>query len=344
MTTATDFAKYLTRFLSEYLPHERNVSPNTVSSYRDAFVQYIAYMKEEQKVHLDRLTLKHLTRDNVVGWLSWLQSNHNEKTGCSVATRNYRLAAMRSFVSYLQYILIDNIEEWQKILSIKTAKNQSGHPNYLSTEGIKLLLDQPDTSTWQGRRHLAILSLMYDTGARVQEIADLKVEDVRIEQEPYTVKLYGKGRKTRIVPLLKEQTAILRSYMSENRLDKNMYGTPLFFSSRHEKLTREGISYILKVYVSQARKASPELIPPKISCHTLRHSKAMHLLQAGVNLVYIRDLLGHVSIETTTIYARADSKAKREALEKAYADLTPKSDCEWNKNKDLLDWLKGLGH
>ena len=109
-------------------------------------------------------------------------------------------------------------------------------------------------------------------------------------------------------------------------------------------MTREGISYILATYADMARKISPELIPERLSCHSIRHSRAMHLLQAGVNLVYIRDILGHVSIQTTDIYARADSKAKREALEKAYKDLTPNKDseCTWERNKDLREWLKGL--
>lgn len=341
MTTTTDFARHLTRFLSEYLPHERNVSKNTIASYRDAFVQFIDYMSKERMVMLDRLTLKHLTRDNVLDYLKWIMESRN----CSPATRNYRLAAIHSFCWYLQYAVIEMMEEWQKILTIKAIRIEGSSLSYLSTEGVKLLLEQPDTETWNGRRHLAILSLMYDTGARVQEIADLTVDSVRISSEPYTIRLFGKGRKARIVPLVKEQVKILRSYMEENHLDDPNKGTsPLFFNNRHEKLTREGIAYILNNYARMARKVSPDLIPEKISCHSLRHSKAMHLLQAGVNLVYIRDLLGHVSIQTTDIYARADSKAKREALEKAYADLTPNkdSDREWEKNKDLRDWLRGL--
>ena len=218
--------------------------------------------------------------------------------------------------------------------------------NYLSAEGIKLLLAQPDTTTDNGIRHLAILSLMYDTGARVQELADLTVDCVRISHEPYTIRLFGKGRKKRIVPLVKEQAGILREYMKKYHLDDDSKGTsPLFFNNRHEKLTRKGIAYILTTYANLARKESPGLIPERMSCHSIRHSRAMHLLQAGVNLVYIRDLLGHVSIQTTDIYARADSKAKREALEKAYADLVPNRDTDkdWEKNKDLRDWLRGLG-
>lgn len=343
MTTTTDFARHLSRFLSEYLPHERNVSHNTIASYRDAFLGFIDYMKNEKGVSLDRLGLKHLTRSYVLGYLKWVL----EVRKCSPATRNYRLAAIHSFCQYLQYTVIEMMEQWQKILTIKAMRTEGTTLNYLSAEGIRLLLAQPDATTRNGRRHLAILSLMYDTGARVQEIADLTVDSVRIACEPYTIRLYGKGRKARIVPLVKEQVRILHEYMEENHLDDSSKGaSPLFLNNRHEKLTREGIAYILAIYVDLARKVAPDLIPERISCHSIRHSRAMHLLQAGVNLVYIRDLLGHVSIQTTDIYARADSKAKREALEKAYADLVPNrdSDRDWEKNKDLRDWLRNLGH
>ncbi len=341
MITTTDFARYLSRFLSEYLPHERNVSPNTILAYRDTFILFIDFMKSERKIGLNKLCLKDVSRDNVIGFMNWLATmQHN-----SPSTRNCRLAAIRSFCSYVQYEVVGMMEQWQSVLSIKCIKTETKALNYLTVEGIKLLLAQPDTTTWKGRRHLAILSLMYDTGARVQELADLKVDSVRINSEPYTIRLFGKGRKARIVPLMKEQVVILRQYMEENNLDdSNKVSCPLFYNSRNEKLTREGITYILSLYADLARKEAPHLIPSRLSCHSLRHSRAMHMLQSGVNIVYIRDILGHVSIQTTDVYARADSKAKREALEKAYTDLNPNLnlDREWERSKDLRDWLRSL--
>ena len=341
MNTNTDFAACIVRFLTQYLPHERNVSSNTIASYKTAFVLYIKYMKSECGVDVSKLKLEHLTRASILGFLKWLLMKQNN----TPATCNYRLAALHSFVHYLKYEAIDRLDEWQRILSIKPSKAEVKGLNYLSQEGIKLLLSQPDVTTWKGRRHLAILSLMYDTGARVQEIADLTVGCVRLEHEPYSIKIFGKGRKTRIVPLAREQVVILRQYMEENGLlNTNNVSEPLFFNTRHEKLTREGVSYILKTYADLARIHSPSLIPQRISCQSIRHSRAMHLLQANVNLVYIRDILGHVSIQTTEIYARADSKAKRDALEKSYAKLTPDLNTprKWEKNKDLLEWLMAL--
>lgn len=342
MKATTDFARYLSRFLCEHLPHELNVSKNTIASYRDAFVQFIDYMEKARKINVQKLTLKSLTRKNVLDYLNWILDTKK----VSPATRNYRLAAIHSFCKYLQYVNIENIAQWQDVMSIRAMRTSSSELTYLSKEGMKLLLEQPDQATRAGRRHLAILALMYDTGARVQEIADLTVDCVRMDSEPYTIKLHGKGRKHRIVPMTGEQLSILKAYMQEhNLIDMNKGTNPLFYNSRGEKLTREGISYVLRTYAAMARTLSPELIPEKLSCHCIRHTKAMHLLEAGVNLVYIRDILGHVSIQTTNIYARADSKTKREALEKAYSNLNPKvsSDKEWEKNKTLRDWLKGLG-
>lgn len=316
------------------------MSPNTVASYRDTFVLFIQYMKNVQQVQVERLVLKDITKRIVVDFLSWIMSERD----CGISTRNNRLAAIHSFIQYLQYEDINNLEEWQKILSIKSMKSETRKINYLTPEGVQLLLAQPDTDTYSGRRDLAVLSLMYDTAARVQELIDLTPESVRIEHNPYTLRIIGKGRKSRVVPLMDEQASILKSYMEENNLlDFSKQKHPLFFNNRGEKLTRSGIAYILNKYVHEAHIEKPDLIPMEISCHSLRHSKAMHLLRAGVNIVYIRDILGHSSIQTTEIYARADSKQKQDALEKAYADLTPKkSNREWERNKDLLYWLKGL--
>lgn len=335
----TDFAKYLSAFLTRYLAGERNYSPNTILAYKDTFVQFISFMKERKNIEVQKLTLECITKDVVLNFLEWIQENRH----CGNATRNHRLAALRSFFSYLQYENPERIYEWQKILSIKIKRHEKKCINYLTADGIKLLLEQPDLSTRSGRRNLTLLALMYDSGARVQEIIDLTPSSVRLDC-PSIVKLFGKGRKARIVPLQEEQTVFLKEYMQENHLFEpcaNQY--PLFSNSRKEKLTRAGVTYILNTYADLARKNNPTIIPEKISCHSLRHSKAMHLLQAGVNMIYIRDLLGHVSVQTTDIYARSDSKQKREAFEKAYVNLNPETKIKsWEKDNNLLEWLKNL--
>lgn len=332
----TDFSKHIQNFLSRYLPGEKGASANTIDSYRYIFILFIEFMEQKKKINVKKLWLKSITKESVVEFLNWLQIERK----CSNSTRNTRLAAIHSFFQYLQYESVENLNECQRIMSVKLEKSTKNTVSYLTIDGITLLLKQPDVRTKQGRRDLALLSLMYDTGARVQEIADLTPSMIRLDK-PYTIKIIGKGNKARIVPMLEPQVELLRKYIEENKLDAshtNMY--PLFCNYQQKKLTRAGIAHILMKYVSIARLENPHLIPERISCHSLRHSKAMHLLQAGVPLVYIRDILGHVSIQTTEIYARVDSKQKREAIEKAYVSVTNKEEPKWEQNNDLKDWLK----
>ncbi len=332
----TDFAYYLSAFFTKYLPNECGSSTNTVSSYRDTFMLLLGYLRDQRSMRVERLRLKDFHKDLVREFLDWIETGRH----CSVATRNVRLTAIHSFFRYLQFEYPDFLLEWQKILDIPMKKTERGTRTYMTLEGIRLLLQMPDLRTKSGRRDLALLSLMYDTAARVQEIADLTPSMVRLSV-PSTIRLVGKGKKARIVPLLEKQADILSQYMNENRLnDPNADQYPLFSSRKGAKLTRAGISYIVRKYVEMARALDASLIPPKFSPHCLRHSKAMHLLQSGVNLVYIRDLLGHVSVQTTEIYARTDSRKKREAIEQAYADVSPQVKPQWEGNHDLIEWLR----
>jgi site-specific recombinase XerD len=295
-------------------------------------------MEKCRNITAEKLYLKSISKDSIVAFLDWLQTERK----CCDTTRNLRLAALHSFFRYVQYQNPDNLYEYQNILSIKLKKAKNVAMNYLTIEGTRLLLEQPDMTTEKGRRDLTLLSLMYDTGSRVQEIIDLTSSAIRLDR-PYTIQITGKGNKTRIVPLLDEQVKILKRYLEEHNLLKPQSRlSPLFTNSRKEKLTRPGVTHILLKYATKARKINPALIPEKLSCHSLRHSKAMHLLQAGVNLVYIRDILGHVSVQTTEIYARADSRQKREAIEKAYIDVSPNEMPVWENDKNLLGWLKSF--
>ena len=336
MNKPTDFAKHLSAFLSSYLPNEKGASHHTIAAYRDTFLLLIGFVKEQRGIPVEKLTLDAIHRETVTAFLDWLQLERK----CGNATRNARLAAIHSFYHFLQYERIDHLYPSQQILSISFKRTRQPVMSYLCVEGIKLLLQQPDGKTRKGRRDLALLSLMYDTGARVQEVIDLVPGAVRLNGPP-TVRIRGKGGKVRLVPMLDAQVEHLKSYLKEHELDSpsaNHY--PLFFNSRKEKLTRAGVHYIVKKYSASARAKDSSLIPDKISCHSLRHTKAMHLLQAGVNLVYIRDILGHVSIKTTEVYARADSQQKRQALKAAYVQVHSEEAPVWTTNENLLSWLK----
>lgn len=341
METTTDFAKYLTRFFTEYLVGERGASSHTIRSYSDTFTLVLTYMDKVRGKVADRLTLNHFNRETVLGFLDWLQKNRK----CSNSTRNQRLAALHSFFRYMQYEDVKRLGQWQEILSIKVKRQQKRSTvNYLTIDGIKFLLEQIPVKTKAGRRNLALLALLYDSGARVHELIGLTPSSLHLIK-PYYVTLLGKGNKKRIVPLQDEQVDLLVSYIKENRLDSLAYNQrPLFANNRGEKLTNSGVAYILNLYAKNARIRKPDLIPEKISPHILRHSKAMHLLQSGVNLVYIRDILGHVSIQTTEVYARSDSKQKREALQAAYVNIIPDQVNEgiWEKDSKLREWLKNF--
>jgi len=333
----TEFAKYLTEFLTTYLTGQKNVSKNTILSYRDTFKLLLKYCQSMKRIPPERITMETLTSELVTGFLDWLETERK----CGISTRNQRLAAIHSFFRYAQGEDPSGLYYFQKVLSIPIKKVAKTLVEHLTPEAVKLLLGQADKYTARGRRDLTLMSVLYDTGARVQELIDLKVCDVTLDSPPVII-LTGKGKKIRRVPVMKNTVSLLQYYLSENNLNKqwkNQY--PLFSNSQHNKLTKEGVAYIIAKYVAIARKSST-IIPPKVKVHQMRHSKAMHLLQAGVNLIYIRDFLGHVDIKSTEVYARTDTETKRKAIENAYPDLIDSDLPDWNKDQNLLTWLSDL--
>lgn len=288
-----DFAYHLTKFFTIYLPSQRNLSQGTAIAYKDAFRLLLQFCDEKHEIKPTNLSLKDIDRKFIEDFILWLKDErHNKANTC-----NQRLSALNSFFTYLQYEQPDMLLQCQECMSIPCMKTPEPPLRYLTIEGIQAILDQPDTTTKYGRRDLAILSLMYDTGARVQEIAGINLIDLRLIS-PATLRLTGKGNKTRVVPLLSETSDILSCYINDFKLKDQGNEVPLFQSRKHDRLSRFGISYILSFYADKAREIHPDLIPDNVSPHMIRHSKAMHLLQANVNLVYIRDLLGHESVKT----------------------------------------------
>ena len=334
----TDFARYLTQFLGVYLPGHLGSKKNTQLSYRDSFSLLLEYCRDEEKIAPEKLMVSQVDRDLILRFLKWLE----EVRGCKTTTRNQRLAAIHSFFSFLIVEAPQYIEQSQKVLNIPMKKADKPPLMYLPLNSVKGLLDQPDRTTMQGRRDAVLLSLLYDTGARVQELVDLKVCDINLN-DTVTVILTGKGGKSRIVPVMAPTGELLRQYIDGAGLSHpSKSRTPLFTNRGKQPLTRAGVTYILKKYASQAQASGAKDISGEITPHWLRHSKAMHLLQSGVNLIYIRDLLGHSDVSTTEIYARADETMKRKALLEAYKSPTEDKLPEWKTDKNLLDWLKSL--
>ncbi|MFZ3579523.1 tyrosine-type recombinase/integrase [Virgibacillus sp. DJP39] len=333
----TDFAKTLTRYLSQYLPGQRNVSTNTIKSYRDTFKQLLIFCNTELNISPEFLTLNKLKSETILTFLLWLEKSKR----VSINTRNQRLAAIHSFYRYVQLENPEIMFECQKILCIPLKKREIKPIDYLDQECLKLLFEQPNTNSKKGRRDLTIMVLLYDSGARIQELIDLKVGEVRLSK-PATVLLTGKGGKKRYVPIIGKTSDLLENYLKENHLlDNGKQDHPLFYNSARLSFTRPGITYILEKYLKEAKELNPEKqFPGKLKPHMVRHTKAMHLLEAGVNIIYIRDLLGHVNVSTTEHYARANSEVKRKALESAYVEVVKQDIPVWDEDKDLLNWLQ----
>jgi integrase/recombinase XerD len=340
MKHTTDFARLLSGFLKSYLPHEKGVSDNTIKSYSYTFMLFIKYMHEVRNIPVTRLTFLHLNKEVVVGFLDWIQ----EKRHCGAATRNQRLAAISSFVKYAEYMNPGHLFDCHQILSIPAKRTANKAINYLDIDGIKLLLKQPDITKNKGFRDLALLSLMYESAARVQEIIDLTPASLSVTNKPYKVLLHGKGNKYRSVPLPDKEAELLRHYMVQTGLcERENMQKPLFPNYQGQKMTRNGINNVLVKYVKMAREKAPSMFfSDSMSCHGLRHSKAMGLLESKVELIHIRDFLGHKSVLTTEIYARTNPKYTFEAVKNAYKNIVAHNLPVWTGNDELMKMLKGL--
>lgn len=334
------FADSLQNFFVDYLGNEKNVSSNTIRSYRDTFVFFLDFMSESQGVKPDKVKLDRIDRATTLSFLDWLETS--KESSCS--TRNQRCAAIKSFAKFMMYREPNYLSQWANILSIRMKRTVIESVKHISIEAITEILSSIPQDTSNGLRDFALLSLLYYTGARVSELIGLTPAAVRLEP-PYIVELFGKGSKKRVVPIDEPMSILLRKYMKKNRmLSPDRENHPLFFNGSLQALSTPGVTYIINKYVEPLRREKPKLFLINITPHIFRHSRAMHLLEAGVNLIIIRDLLGHTTIKTTEVYVRANSKAKNDAIEKAYS-ITGQMEPEtksWDCDTKLKAYLKSL--
>ncbi|MBR4909434.1 MAG: tyrosine-type recombinase/integrase [Acidaminococcaceae bacterium] len=305
-----------------YLPEQRNVSPNTIRSYRKTVEELLDYTKEKYHIPLSEVKMEHLTADCILSYLAYLR---NERK-CSVSTHNTRAAAIRAFLSYVSDRDVTAIHTMAQIKKVPFTKPDTFHAvDYLSTEAISAIVEQTDPETEKGFRDRVLLILMYDTGARVQEILNIRLCDIQFGKVP-KVTLLGKGRKKRTVPLMQKTVQYLKQYISRFHADQSKEAEVyLFYSVIHgqtERLTDRRIRYIIEDYGQKARESCPE-IPEHIHPHLFRHSRAMHLYQAGMDLTLVSQWLGHSNISTTLVYAHADTEQKRKAIEAATPPNSP---------------------
>lgn len=334
----TDFATLLSRYFTRYLPNERGSSPQTIDSYRNAFILFLEYMDSVCGIKPEKLSVRDFTRQAVSGFLKWLE----KERGNSITTRNYRLAAMKGFVHYLKFELPDYMEEYQRILGIPLKKAEQKEISYLKTDGVELLVSQIDLNSANGLRDYVMLLILYTTGVRVSELINIKVKDISLA-EPYTIRIHGKGNKGRYVPLVKTAVPHIKKYLAYMHYDTAArFDEYLFKNHMRGQFTRQGVNYVLKKYGAKARNINQSAIPENLTAHKMRHTAAMELLSSGVDLIYIRDMLGHSSVTTTEVYARTDAMLKRKAIEAASKEILPPEEASWDTDINLRDWLKSF--
>lgn len=333
MTAAKDLVgPHLQAFFAEHLGQHKRASPQTIHSYRDTFRLLLGFMKERTGTAPAALRLETLNADAVLAFLDHLESQR----GCSVRSRNQRLASIRSFFRLVALRAPESVGLAAQILAIPVKRADRKLVGYLSRDEMVALLAAPDRAVWSGRRDHALLLTLYNSGARVSEIIALRRDQVRVGTGPH-LELQGKGRKERVVPLWTETARILQAWFRElgDRVD-----AVVFPNARGQPLSRDGVDYLLRRAVSSAAQSCPSLKTKRVSPHVLRHTTAMHLLQAGVDVAVIALWLGHESIETTHVYVEADLATKERALEK----LEPVDTrfARYRADDALLDFLANL--
>lgn len=309
-------------FLADYLPKRRNYSVNTVRSYRTELDQFLTFVARKRNARISEVTFADFGKDSVCSYLEDLETSR----GCSIQTRNHRLNGIRSFVSYAATTDLEVVVVKQALETIPMKKTEAlDGVRHLSEASVAELLGIPDGKTWKGRRDLALLSFMYDTAARVQETVGTLLSSLNLGDRP-TVTLTGKGRKTRVVPLMNNTVRILSRHIREfHPQAASDPDAPLFFVLRNgtrKRMTEDNVRKLLCHYGSKLSERAREGLG-SIHPHLLRHSRAMHLYQNGMSLELLSQWLGHAQLETTLVYAHADAEMKRKAIEKATPPDSP---------------------
>lgn len=327
-----DLPKLLQRFFCDYLTEQRDCSRCTIQSYRDTLRLLLQFLAGHLKRPVERLTLTDLSSNHLLEFL-----DHTERVRKNgPRTRNQRLAAIRSFLRYAGRNAPDSMPIVQQALAIPRKRYERRLFDFLTAEEMEALLQAPSAERWSGRRDRALFLAMYNTGARVSEIVAARVGDVAWER-PGRLRLHGKGRKERVVPLWRKTTVALRDWIRHNKLATD---SPLFPNADGEAMTRSGVEKRLTVAAKQAAKQCATLREKSVSPHVLRHTTAMHLLQAGVDLTVIALWLGHENPATTHLYMTADVEMKAKAL--SQLQEPPVRRTRYKPSDKLLAFLENL--
>jgi site-specific recombinase XerD len=322
-------------YFIDYLPRLRGTSSHTIHSYRDSIVLFLRFLSARSKRSVAELDLRDLDPAGILAFLSYLEGER--KNG--VATRNVRLSAIHALFRFVASRNPEHLDLAQQVLGIPFKRAPQRAIDYLEYEEIDSILKAINRTTLRGARDYALLATMFNTGARVQEIADLRACDLQLTK-PFQLRLFGKGRKERYCPLWPQTAAVLRAFCKERNLDLSSEAR-VFLNHRDEPLTRFGIRYVLARCLDRASQEVPNLQKKRLHPHSMRHSTAVALLKSGVDLSTISHLLGHASLTTTNRYAKVDLEMKRRAV----ARLKPvprQLRTPWSRDRTVLDWLESL--
>lgn len=334
MNTSPDFPRLLRTFFYEWATQQRNLSPHTIRSYRDTWRLFLRFATEHYHRPVTRLCLEDLTDQVVLGFL-----DHGEHVRHgSIGTRNCRLAALRSFFAFLAAHEPSAVAQCSAVLHVPTKRAARPALCYLDANEVEAILAQPDRRTLEGQRDHALLSFLYNTGARIQEALDVCPNAIRFTT-PATVRLFGKGKKERICPLWPETSQLLQSLLHRQPRPEDQ---PLFVNRHGQPLGASGARFKLAQYVKSAMETTPSLAKKDVSPHTFRHAAAVALIAAGVDIAIIRSWLGHASIDTTAHYAQANIATKRAALAQVAPPATGARVPRWRKTENVLTWLDSL--
>ena len=335
-TAPNALARAVHGFFGPYLMEQRGLSRHTVLSYRDTLALLLRFIAQTRHTDPATLDLDALTADVILAFLKHLESDRHNKT----SSRNVRLAAIHAFARYVSIQFPERLQQVQQIVGIPFKRAGTRPIEYFEYDEIRAILDSVDRATPTGRRDYALLALMFNSGARVQEIVDIGACDLQL-QSPPQIKLVGKGRKTRICPLWPQTAKVLKAFVAERVLDSRS-NAAVFCNQRGERLTRFGIRYLLGKYCRIASGKSPSLTRKRLHPHSVRHSTAVFLLKSGVDLPSISHWMGHASVTTTGRYAKVDLEMKRKALARAATIGDTIAPTKWRPSRSVLDWLASL--
>lgn len=325
------FSKLVQEFLTSYIIGECNYSVNTKASYSTTFYLLLKFMSEEKNIRPNKIEIESITKEVVIQFLDWLETDRS----VSIQTRNQRLACIKSFCKYVQTNEPDLFESCSQILSIKNKKVPNKMISYFSEDEIKMMINY--LNKCKDLKKLTMICVLYETGARVSEFINIKLEDLNLSDNA-SITLYGKGNKTRIVPISQELVKLINKHLKEAYIN---YGDDyLFYSNYKKKYNRKSINYLIDNLIEKLREIYPGNFKGNYHPHSFRHTKATHLYNNGTPLLYVKDFLGHSTITSTEIYATPDSKKQREEILRNSESIKTKNKYS-NAKKDTLDnWLK----